>query len=104
VKTEADGGVLENRTEELLALLQGFLSALAFGDIFHQGDEVLGLACGVPEEAKPSIASNDASVATDEVLLVLVRISLSLNECSISLSVGGAFLEGNNFVPLLYAA
>ena len=104
VKTDADGGVFEDRTEELLALLQGFLGTLAFRDIFLQVDEVLWLAYSVPEQLEPPVASNDASVRTNEVLFILVRFSLSLDEFRISLRAGDAFLGVNNFVPLLYTA
>ena len=57
VKADADGSVLEDRTEELLALLQGLLGTLAFRDVFRQGDEVLWLACSVPEQLKSPVAT-----------------------------------------------
>src|SRR5271163_3323877 len=104
MKTDADGGVLKDRSEELLALLQGFLGTLAFRDIFLQVDDVLWLAYSVPEQLKPPVASNDASVRTNEVLFILVRFSLALDEVHISLRACGAFLGVNNFVPFLYTA
>ena len=104
MKTDADGGVLKDRTEELLALLHSFLGTLAFCDIFLQIDQVLWLACSVPEQLKPPIASNNASVRMNEVLFVLVRFSISLDEFRISLRACDAFFGDNNFVPLLYTA
>src|SRR5580704_4288594 len=104
IKADADRGVLKDRTEELLALLQGFFGTLAFCDIFLQVDEVLWLAGTVPEQLKLSVASNDASVTMNEVLFIIVRLSLSLDEFRISLRARDAFLGVNNFVPLLYAA
>jgi hypothetical protein len=94
IKADADGSVLEDRTEEPLTLLQGFLGTLAFRDVFVQGDEVLWLACGVPEQLKPPVADDDAAVAADEAVLVLVRISLTLNDSCIPFRVDGAFLDG----------
>ena len=101
VKTDTYGSVFEDRTEELFAFLQCLLGTLAFRDVFRQGDEVLWLAYSVSEQLKPPVASNDAAVAADEAVLVLVGVSLTLDDCCIPFRAGDALIGMNNPVPLL---
>src|SRR6516225_7388240 len=99
--TDADLGVLENRTEQPLACLQGVLRTRTFGDVFGQTDNALGPSGRVPEQLKLPVAEDDAAVPANETLLIFIRLPPALDKFRISLCAGVTVLLGDNRVPLV---
>src|SRR5215472_63925 len=100
---DTDLGVFVNRTEKLLAGLQGVFGASAFRNVFGEGHDALWFSGSVTKQAEPAVAEEHMAVAADEVLLILVFVTPALDEVRITLRTGVALRSRNDGVPLVDA-